>query len=179
MEGSHMIACAVTLAVQAVLPRICKARFIARWIECDMGTPVTMEDTAAHVHTITLWPSLKPSVCSMKPSEEKMMLMHRPAGAVSQDRRPASRNPVRQQAAERPKQAPACAMSRPPQCQACHSRCSPDEPSIPTANGIRALRTQQGTGIPCMCLCLVKRGAGALLSRSGACKWFPPAHPSC
>ena len=77
-----------------------------------MDTPVTMEDTAAHVHTITLWPSLKPSVCSMKPSEEKMMLMPRPAGAVSQDRRPASRNPVRQQAADRPKQAPACAVSR-------------------------------------------------------------------
>lgn len=73
------------------------------------GPPVTMEDTAAHVHTMTLWPSLKPSVCSMKPREEKMMLMQRPPGAASQDRRPASRNPVRQQAAESPKQAPACA----------------------------------------------------------------------
>ena len=144
-----------------------------------MDTPVTMEDTAAQVHTITLWPSLKPSVCSMKPSEEKMMLMPRPAGAVSQDRRPASRNPVRQQAADRPKQAPACAESRPPQCQACHSICRQDQSSIPTTPSIRALRTQQGTGIPCVCLCLVKRGAGALLSRSGACKWFPPAHPSC
>ncbi len=67
-----------------------------------------MDDTAAQVHTMTLWPSLKPSVCSMKPSEEKTMLMHRPAGAASQDRRRTSRNPVRQQAADSPKQAPAC-----------------------------------------------------------------------
>ena len=73
-----------------------------------VASPVTMDETAAQVHTMTLWPSLKPSVCSMKPSEEKTMLMHRPAGAASQDRRPASRNPVRQQAADSPKQAPAC-----------------------------------------------------------------------
>ena len=66
-----------------------------------------MDDTAAHVQTITLWPSLKPSVCSMNPREEKVMLMQRPAGAASQDRRPASKNPVRQQAADSPKQAPA------------------------------------------------------------------------
>ena len=31
-EGSPVIACTETLAVQAVLLRICKARFIARWM---------------------------------------------------------------------------------------------------------------------------------------------------
>ena len=69
---------------------------------------MTMDETAAQVQTMTLWPSLKPRVCNMNPREEKMMLMHTPAGAASQDRRLASRKPVRQQAAESPKQAPAC-----------------------------------------------------------------------
>ena len=142
-SGSTVIACAATLGVQAVLSRILKAELLRDGGVCDLDTPVTMEDTAAHVHTITLWPSLKPSVCSMKPSEEKIMLMPRPAGAVSQDRRPASRNPVRQQAADRPKQAPACAVSRPPQCQACHTRFSQDAHSNAATTSTRAVPFSQ------------------------------------
>ena len=139
---------------------------------------MTMEDTAAHVHTMTLWPSLKPSVCSMKPSEEKMMLMPRPAGAVSQDRRPASRNPVRQQAADRPKHAPACAVSWPPQCQACHSRCSQVERSIPTPGSIRAVCTQQGTGFPCRCL-VAWSSVELEPCYSAVVHALPLAHPRC
>ena len=45
----------------------------------------------------------------MKPAEVNAMLAPSPAGAASQLVRAASRNPVRQAAAERPKQAPACA----------------------------------------------------------------------
>ena len=88
--------------------RHCPPQLGLRWSDASTLSPVTIDETAAHVHTMTLWPSLKPSVCSMKPREENTMLMQSPAGAASQVRRLASRNPVRQQAAESPKQAPAC-----------------------------------------------------------------------
>ncbi len=45
----------------------------------------------------------------MKPAELKAILAARPPGAASQLLRAASRKPVRQAAADRPKQAPACA----------------------------------------------------------------------
>ena len=44
----------------------------------------------------------------MKPEEVNAALAPSPAGAASQLVRAASRNPVRQAAADRPKQAPAC-----------------------------------------------------------------------
>ena len=44
----------------------------------------------------------------MKPDEVNAALAPSPAGAASQLLRAASRNPVRQAAADRPKQAPAC-----------------------------------------------------------------------
>jgi hypothetical protein len=71
--------------------------------------PVSMDETAAQVHRTTVLPSLKPSVCSAKPLLLSTTLQARPSGAVSQVTRRASRKPVRQQAADRPKQAPACA----------------------------------------------------------------------
>lgn len=70
--------------------------------------PVTMDETAAQVHTTTVLPSLKPSVCSAKPVDDKQMLAARPAGAAVHETRAASRKPVRQAAADIPKHAPAC-----------------------------------------------------------------------
>ena len=67
-----------------------------------------MDETAAQVHTTTVLPSLNPSVCSAKPAEESKMLAQSPAGAAVQETRAASRKPVRQAAADIPKQAPAC-----------------------------------------------------------------------
>lgn len=71
-------------------------------------TPVIMEETAAQVHTTTVLPSLNPSVCSMKPADDRTMLAARPAGAASHVVRAAKRNPVLHAAADSPKQAPAC-----------------------------------------------------------------------
>ena len=73
---------------------------------------MSMEETAAQVHTTTVLPSLNPSVCSMNPALLSTMLVPRPAGAISQLTRRASRKPVRQDAADRPKQAPACAAAQ-------------------------------------------------------------------
>ena len=70
-----------------------------------------MEETAAQVQTTTVLPSLKPSVCSANPADDRQMLAARPAGAAVHETRAASRKPVRQAAADMPKHAPACVCS--------------------------------------------------------------------
>lgn len=57
--------------------------------------------------TTRLLPSLRPHVCSAKPPEVSPTLAASPAGTHS-GCRAASRKPVRQHAADKPKQAPAC-----------------------------------------------------------------------
>jgi len=74
-----------------------------------LGSPVTMEETAAQVQTTTVLPSLKPSVCSANPVDESPTLAARPIGAAVHETRAASRKPVRHAAADMPKHAPAYA----------------------------------------------------------------------
>ena len=73
-----------------------------------LTSPETIEDTAAHVHTMTVLPSLRPRVCITKPELVSRALKAMPTGthrllpALC-----ASKKPVRQAAADNPKQAPA------------------------------------------------------------------------
>ena len=70
--------------------------------------PVPMDETAAQVQTMTVFPSFRPSVCSMKPKEEARIDINSPAGKASQPRLDTNWIPVLQQAADKPKQTPAC-----------------------------------------------------------------------
>ena len=72
------------------------------------GAPVTMDETAAQVQTTTVLPSLSPQVCSMRPAVVSPEPARMPAGMYRMLTWLPSRNPVRQAAADSPKQAPAC-----------------------------------------------------------------------
>jgi hypothetical protein len=57
-------------------------------------SPLTMEATAAAVHTMMEEPALKPRVCNTKPLLVSITLPARPAGANTQLARLASRKPA-------------------------------------------------------------------------------------
>ena len=72
------------------------------------GLPVAMEETAAQVHTMTVLPSLRPRVCSMKPREDMRTEPASPTGKASHPTRATIVMPVLQLAADSPKHTPAC-----------------------------------------------------------------------
>ena len=78
--------------------------------------PVTMEETAAQVQTTTVFPSLSPQVCSMRPAVVSPDPARMPTGTYRMLTWLPSRNPVLQAAADSPKQAPACHQLSTHQC---------------------------------------------------------------
>ena len=83
---------------------------VTKHMACNLflSLPETMEETAAHVHTMTVLPSLRPRVCITKPELVSRALKAMPTGTHRLLPAPcASRKPVRQAAADNPKQAPA------------------------------------------------------------------------
>lgn len=76
-------------------------------VSCIKALPDAMDDTAAQVHTTTLFPSLRPRVWVSTPAADSATLHRMPAGVHSPLPREASMNPVRLAAADNPKHAPA------------------------------------------------------------------------
>ena len=77
----------------------------------EHSAPVLMEATAAQVHTMSVCPSLRPTVCSTKPREDSTRLPARPRGAARTVVLLAATKPTRQLVPDSPKHMPACAQA--------------------------------------------------------------------